>query len=42
MAMLADAADAVIGVDTHTNTHTACLLDRLGEYTGFVSTRAGL
>lgn len=29
--MLAEAADAVIGVDTHTDTHTACLLDRLGR-----------
>lgn len=24
MAMLADTVDAVIGVDTHTGTHTAC------------------
>jgi transposase len=31
MAMLADTADAVIGVDTHTDTHTACLLDGLGR-----------
>jgi hypothetical protein len=31
MAMLADTADAVIGVDTHSDTHTACLLDRLGR-----------
>jgi hypothetical protein len=31
MAMLADTADAVIGVDTHTDTHTACLLDHLGR-----------
>jgi transposase len=31
MAMLADTFDAVIGVDTHTDTHTACLLDRLGR-----------
>jgi transposase len=31
MAMLADSLDAVIGVDTHTDTHTACLLDRLGR-----------
>ena len=30
MAMLAETVDAVIGVDTHTDTHTACLLDRLG------------
>ena len=31
MTMLADTADAVICVDTHTGTHTACLLDRLGR-----------
>jgi len=31
MTMLADTADAVIGVDTHTDTHTACMLDRLGR-----------
>ena len=31
MSMLADTVDAVIGVDTHTDTHTACLLDRLGR-----------
>jgi transposase len=31
MTMLADAIDAVIGVDTHTDTHTACLLDHLGR-----------
>jgi transposase len=31
MSMLADSADAVIGVDTHTDTHTACLLDPLGR-----------
>lgn len=31
MPMLADTADAVIGVDTHTGTHTACLVDRLGR-----------
>src|SRR5215813_491643 len=30
MTMLADTADAVIGVGTHTDTHTACMLDRLG------------
>jgi hypothetical protein len=29
--MLADAVDAVIGVDTHTDSHTACLLDHLGR-----------
>ena len=31
MTMLADTADAVIGVDTHTDTHTACLFDPLGR-----------
>jgi transposase len=31
MTMLADTADAVIGVDTHTDTHTACLLDLRGR-----------
>src|SRR5215475_14768720 len=31
MTMLADTADGVIGVDTHTDTHTACLLDHLGR-----------
>jgi transposase len=31
MTMLADTADAVIGVDTHTDTHTACLVDQLGR-----------
>lgn len=31
MVMLAETLDAVIGVDTHTDTHTACLLDRLGR-----------
>jgi transposase len=31
MAMLAESVDAVVGVDTHTDTHTACLLDRLGR-----------
>jgi transposase len=31
MTMLADTADAVIGVDTHSDTHTACLLDHLGR-----------
>jgi transposase len=31
MATLVDTADAVIGVDSHTDTHTACLLDHLGR-----------
>jgi transposase len=29
--MLADTIDAVIGVDTHTDSHTACMLDYLGR-----------
>jgi len=37
MAMLADTVDAVIGVDTHTDTHTACLLDRLGCQLGVIT-----
>lgn len=41
MAMLADTADAVIGVDTHTDTHTACLLDRLGRQLAVVTVAAG-
>ena len=40
MAMLADTADAVIGVDTHTDTHTACLLDRLGRQLAVVTVSA--
>ena len=31
MPMLADTADAVIGVDTHTDTHTACLAGWAGS-----------
>jgi len=31
MPMLAESVDAVIGVDTHTDTHTACLLDAAGR-----------
>jgi hypothetical protein len=30
MPRLADLVDAVIGVDTHTDTHTAAVVDRLG------------
>lgn len=30
MAVLADSADAVMGIDTHTDAHTACLLDSVG------------
>jgi transposase len=40
MAMLADTVDAVIGVDTHTDTHTACLLDHLGRQLAVVTVRA--
>jgi hypothetical protein len=40
MTMLADTADAVIGVDTHTGTHTACLLDRLGRHVATVAVTA--
>jgi transposase len=32
MPMLADLVDAVIGVDTHTGTHTAAVVDRLGAH----------
>lgn len=32
MPMLADLVDAVIGVDTHTDTHTAAIVDRLGAH----------
>ena len=31
MPMLAETLDAVIGVDTHTDTHTACLIDQAGR-----------
>ena len=40
MTMLADAADAVIGVDTHTDTHTACLLDHLGRQVATITVPA--
>jgi transposase len=40
MAMLADSADAVIGVDTHTGTHTACLVDRLGRQLAVITVPA--
>jgi len=32
MPMLADLVDAVIGADTHTDTHTAAVVDRLGAH----------
>jgi transposase len=37
MTMLAETADAVIGVDTHTDTHTACLIDKTGREVAIVS-----
>ncbi|MBV9162405.1 MAG: transposase [Pseudonocardiales bacterium] len=37
MSMLAETPDAVIGVDTHTDTHTACLLDHLGREIGILT-----
>jgi transposase len=40
MAMLAGTADAVIGADAHTGTHTACLLDHLGRQLGAVTVPA--
>ena len=40
MSMLAETVDAVIGVDTHTDTHTACLLDRLGRHVATITVPA--
>jgi transposase len=40
MDMLAESVDAVIGVDTHTDTHTACLLDNTGRELGVVTVKA--
>jgi transposase len=40
MTMLADTADAVIGVDTHTDTHTACLLDQVGKQVATITVPA--
>jgi transposase len=40
MDMLAESVDAVIGVDTHTDTHTACLLDQAGRELGIVTVEA--
>ena len=37
MPMFADSVDAVIGVDTHTDTHTACMLDHLGRQVSAVT-----
>jgi transposase len=40
MDVLAESIDAVIGVDTHTDTHTACLLDKTGRELGVVTVEA--
>ena len=40
MSMLADSVDAVIGVDTHTDTHTACLVDGSGRQVATVTVEA--
>jgi transposase len=38
--MLAETVDAVIGVDTHTDTHTACLIDAAGRELAVVTVEA--
>jgi hypothetical protein len=40
MPMLAESVDAVIGVDTHTDTHTACLVDSSGREVTTVTVEA--
>jgi transposase len=40
MSMLAKSVDAVIGVDTHTDTHTACLVDQTGRDLATVTVEA--
>ena len=40
MAMLAESVDAVIGVDTHTDSHTACLLEGTGREIATVTVEA--
>jgi transposase len=40
MPTLAELVDAVIGVDTHTDTHTACLVDQLGRQLDYVTVEA--
>ncbi|MGC5023079.1 IS110 family transposase [Micromonospora sp. DT47] len=40
MPMLAESVDAVIGVDTHTDTHTACLVDGAGREVATVTVEA--
>jgi transposase len=40
MPMLADLVDAIIGVDTHTDTHTGAVVDRLGVHLATIEIRA--
>jgi transposase len=40
MTMLAESVDAVIGVDTHTDTHTACLVTPTGQQMAAVTVEA--
>jgi transposase len=40
MPMLAELADAIIGVDTHTDTHTAAVVDRLGAHLATIEVSA--
>ena len=40
MDMLAESVDAVIGVNTHTDTHTACLIDNAGREIATVTVEA--
>jgi transposase len=40
MPMLADLADVIIGVDTHTDTHTAAAVDRLGAHLATIEVSA--
>jgi len=40
MPMLADLADAVVGAGTHTGTHTAAIVDRLGAHLATIEVSA--
>lgn len=40
MAMLADTVDAVVGIDTHTDSHTACVLDAVGRQLAVITVPA--
>jgi transposase len=40
MPMLADLAEVIIGVDTHTDTHTAAAVDRLGAHLATIEVSA--